>query len=259
MNWLKQLRATSIIRDSNQTLYTIASQHDFYDWSFNHQIPSNVQFKRTLPQLNHTNSDDLVISVTLPFYDIEKKKDGYSVKNSKNAQIDIKSGKADNLSELVEKNLLRQGKLNKDLETFKKTLLSQKYMVMGGDFLHMFRVANIKGDKIELDDLGYIEDLKNATQLHISSLKKNASHKTGRAHEMESLKRFETAMMNASGFKNINPSHMDVILASMETKPISQKSENAKDLFLQIHPEKQSEVNKLSQFFSASYVKSYLS
>lgn len=257
MNWLQA--STKTIKGTTKTYYTLADQDDFYDWALSHDIPKDIPFTQSLPQLDPVNPEKVVIAIYAPFYSMSKQSDRFFVQNSDNIIIDLKSGTVDNIADLIEKNQMRHAKMLKDINSFKTALLAKRYIISGKKFPHLLRVKGIQDNSVSIDDFGFIDDIKKATQLHLTVLQKSSSKKTGRAYEMEELKRFETYLLSSTATNNADASKMDFVLESMKAKPVQSKHQDVKDLFIAVYPDKEEQLAKLAKFFSRPYVQTFLS
>lgn len=212
MSWLRD-RANTVA-----SYYSAIDPADFYEWKFSQTIPKGARFTKHIPPSQVFAEGLVIVSADISSQNLKSvDPNTYKVKESTPGDINLVVGSVLSPSELIEKYKNLKEMYSKNLNMFRESLSSQKYTIDVDNKLCRIADANGQAHIDKFDTLPEIQKKLTAARRVLTEKSRN---RTGRAYELEALRRFEHAFVlsNNKGL-TVHPDQIDYLLRVAEVEP----------------------------------------
>lgn len=193
MNWFK--KALTICTSEPNRYYTSIDPLTFYEWRFTQSIPSGVKFSNKLPRSESFMDGQLIVSAYLPESALQKVENKFELKNEVAAEVSITAGTIASPSEIIEKYNSLSSSYSRNLESFKHLIKTQRFFISSEEEPKLYKVETWDNNSAVVSNFGEFAELVDKFSATMQELQKNASSRTGRAFELENVRKFENYMM----------------------------------------------------------------
>ena len=218
MSWF--VKALSISTPIPGTYYTVVDPGEFYEWRFKQAIPEGTVFTKQLPPSEIFTKGFVIASAQLNPDNLILKDNSYILKNSDSAEIMLEVGQIQSPNEILSKLRILQEKYNTSISNFQKTLNVRHYVITQDEKPSLYKISVISPEEVEIENFGAMPEIIETVENIEHDIRYRPPKKTGRAYEMEKIKKFLTA---ASFLHNksvpMDSNKLETIVNYAELKP----------------------------------------
>jgi len=247
--WLKT--AFSINNHDSNEYYIVTDPIEFLEIKFTGIIPKGIEVNNKLPRSDAFIGGKIIAVANIPSDFIEKGQ----IKQDIHTNINLKIGEVQSTTELYSRFIHLKNEFNRDLDTFKKTCLSQKYILSKNDKPYL---CIIEGDdqKAVIKRLCPVVDLLTKIQETRDKVLKDGRIKIGRAYEHYDLRKLENLVTYISNKSMpIDVSKIEWFLKRAKMEPQSSEETSWLKCYTSINPVASDTYDRMQKFTSLRWVR----
>ena len=258
--WLVHALSMSIHEDGDY--FTAVNPIQFYEWRFTGSIPKGTRFTKLLPPTQVITQGLIIASAKIDSNAFEKNANILELKDKYETPIKLKVGQINSPIELINryKDMINAFRESKQL--FKNTVSIRRYFLSSeNNKTHLMKIANthktsgLLPSTVEVENYGELKEIKAKLAKVRSALSLDSMIKKGRAHEMETFRRYEniiTFLENPA--IDVDSEKIDFVIKTAQMKPESKCKLSWDECFIKFSTKGHEIKQKIDQFGSLQWV-----
>ena len=258
MSWFK--KALTISTPVPGGYYTVVDPGEFYEWRFKMSIPKGTIFTKHLPQSDVFTKGFVIASAKLNPDNLISKDSTFILKNDDKSEVFLEIGQIQSPTEILAKLKSLQEKYSTSLDNFRKTLGVRKYIISQSQKPCLYKINSSDNDIIEVENYGEIKNISEKLSQIEKDIRFNPTKKTGRAYEMEKVRKFLNAKLVLDNHSlPVDSTKLETIVCFAELKPSSKYNLSVSDCLSNISDDIKDLVQLINNYQKLSWIKSSLS